>query len=81
MRPGSTTARPRAQAGRTGTCFVVIGLVVELPFLPRSVCLPVMARLWRPKQELSKVDLAPSMLRLLAACHWGRRIHIFADAA
>jgi hypothetical protein len=62
-----------------GTCFVVIGLVIELPFLARPVCLPVMARLWRPKQELSKVDIAASMLRLLAACHW--RIHVVADAA
>ncbi|MGW3722352.1 IS701 family transposase [Streptomyces sp. NPDC005133] len=64
-----------------GTCFVVIGLVIELPFLARPVCLPVMARLWRPKQELSKVDIAASMLRLLAACHWNRRIHVVADAA
>jgi hypothetical protein len=64
-----------------GTCFVVIGLVIELPFLARPVCLPVMARLWRPKQELSKVDIAASMLRLLAACHWDRRIHVVADAA
>ncbi|MFH9349623.1 transposase [Kitasatospora sp. NPDC017646] len=63
-----------------GTCFVVVGLVVELPFLARPVCLPVMARLWRPRQE-SKVDLAASMLRLLAACHHGRRIHVVADAA
>ncbi|MFJ8028314.1 transposase [Streptomyces sp. NPDC096311] len=36
-----------------GTCFVVLGLVVDLPFVARPVCLPVMARLWRPKQELS----------------------------
>ncbi|MGW0632348.1 hypothetical protein [Streptomyces sp. NPDC002758] len=43
--------------------------------------LPVMARLWRPKQEQSKVDLAPSMIRLLAACHHRRRIHVVADAA
>ncbi|TJZ93149.1 transposase [Actinacidiphila oryziradicis] len=64
-----------------GTCFVVIGLVIELPFLARPVYLPVMARLWRPKQELSKVDIAASMLRLLAACHWDRRIHVVADAA
>ncbi|MDX3228916.1 transposase [Streptomyces sp. ME19-01-6] len=27
-----------------GTCFVVLGLVVGLPFLARPVCLPVMAR-------------------------------------
>jgi hypothetical protein len=64
-----------------GTCFVVIRLVVELPFVARPVCLPVMARLWRRKQELGKVDIAASMLRLLAACHSGRRIHVVADAA
>ncbi|MFE5587143.1 transposase [Kitasatospora sp. NPDC056531] len=64
-----------------GTCFVVVGIVVQLPFLARPVCLPVMARLWRPKQEQSKVDLAASMIRLLAACHYGRRIHVVADAA
>jgi hypothetical protein len=64
-----------------GTCFVVLGLVLELPFLARPVCLPVLARLWRPGQEQSKVDLAASMIRLLAACHHGRRIHVVADAA
>ncbi|MEV0785466.1 transposase [Streptomyces sp. NPDC050423] len=64
-----------------GTCFVVLGLVVDLPFLARPVCLPVMARLWRPKQEQSKVDIAASMIRFLAACHHGRRIHVVADAA
>jgi hypothetical protein len=64
-----------------GTCFVVIGLVVELPVLARPVCLPVMARLWRPGQEQSKVDIAASMLRFLAACHHGRRLHVVADAA
>ncbi|MDJ0347641.1 transposase [Streptomyces sp. H10-C2] len=64
-----------------GTCFVVVGIIVQLPFLARPVCLPVMARLWRPKQEQSKVDLAASMLRLLAACHHTRRIHVVADAA
>jgi hypothetical protein len=64
-----------------GTCFVVLGLVIELPFLARPVCLPVMARLWRPGQEVSKVDIAASMIRLLAACHHGRRVHVVADAA
>jgi hypothetical protein len=71
-------ARGPKPVGR-GTCFVVIGLVVELPFLVRP-CLPVMARLWRPGQEQSK-DLAACMLRFLAACHHGRRIHVVADAA
>ncbi|KUO14373.1 IS701 family transposase [Streptomyces dysideae] len=64
-----------------GTCFVVLGLIVDLPFLPRSACLPVAARLHRPKGEQTKVELAASMTRFLAACHWGRRIDVVADAA
>lgn len=64
-----------------GTYFVVIGPVVELPVLAGPVCLPVTARLWRPGQEKSKVDIAASMLRFLAACHDGRRPHVVADAA
>jgi len=28
-----------------GTCFVVVGIVVQLPFCSRPACLPVMARL------------------------------------
>jgi hypothetical protein len=60
---------------------VVLGLIVELPFLTRPVCLPVMARLWRPKQGPSKVELAASMIRLLAACHHTRALHVVADAA
>jgi len=40
-----------------------------------------MARLWRPGQEVSEVDIAASMIRLLAACHHGRRLHVVADAA
>jgi hypothetical protein len=63
-----------------GTCFVVVGIVVELPFLTRPVCLPVAARLWRPKTGPSKVELAASMVRLLAVC-LDRRLHVVADAA
>ncbi|MFE7529659.1 transposase [Kitasatospora sp. NPDC057542] len=73
-------ARGSRPVGR-GTCFVVVGIVVQLPFLARPVCLPVMARLWRPQQEQSKAGLAASMIRLLAACHDGRHIHVVADAA
>ncbi len=64
-----------------GTCFVVIGIVVELPFCSRPVCLPVMARLWRPRQGQSKVEIAASMVRLLAVCHHTRTLHVVADAA
>ena len=63
-----------------GTCFVVVGIVLELPFLTRPVCLPVMARLWRPKMGPSKVELAASMVRLLAVC-LDRPLHVVADAA
>ena len=63
-----------------GTCFVVVGIVVELPFLTRPVCLPVMARLWRPNTGVSKVELAASMVRLLAVC-LNRPLHVVADAA
>ncbi|GAB3837613.1 hypothetical protein GCM10027610_040000 [Dactylosporangium cerinum] len=30
-------------------CWVVAGIVVQLPFLLWPVCLPVLARLWRPR--------------------------------
>ncbi len=64
-----------------GTCFVVVAIVVELPFASRPVALPVMARLHRPKQGPSKVEQASAMIRLLAACHHGRTVHVVADAA
>jgi hypothetical protein len=74
-------AAPGPKPVGRGTCFVVIGLIVELPVPARPVCLPVMARLWRPGQEQSKVAIAASMLRFLAACHHSRRLHVVADAA
>ncbi|MEV0372468.1 transposase [Streptomyces sp. NPDC050636] len=64
-----------------GTCFVVLGLIVDLPFMARPVCLLVAARLHRPKGEKTKAELAASMIRFLAACHWDRRIDVVADAA
>ncbi|WHM41069.1 transposase [Streptomyces sp. BPTC-684] len=73
-------ARGPRPIGR-GCCFVVLGLRVRLPFLARSVCLPVMARLWRPGGEKSKVELAASMIRMLSACHGHRKLHVVADAA
>ncbi|MGW1055780.1 transposase [Streptomyces sp. NPDC002521] len=63
-----------------GTCFVVVGIGVKLPFLTRPVCLPVMARLWLPKTGPSKVELAASMVKLLAVC-LDRLLHVVADAA
>jgi DDE superfamily endonuclease len=33
-----------------GHRWVVVGAIVRLPFVPRAVCLPILARLWLPGQ-------------------------------
>jgi hypothetical protein len=33
-----------------GNCWVIAGIAVDLPFCSRPVCLPVLARLWRPRR-------------------------------
>ncbi|MFD2119859.1 transposase [Streptomyces cirratus] len=48
-----------AKAGGRGTCSVVVGIIVELPFCSRPVCLPVMARLWRPRPARPKSSWPP----------------------
>jgi len=64
-----------------GCCFVVAGIVVELPFLTRPVCLPVAARLWRPKSGPTKVEIAAALVKQLAAWNRDRMVHVVADAA
>lgn len=64
-----------------GTCFVVLGLIVELPFCTRPFCLPVAVRLWRPKTGPTKVDIAAALVKQLAIWHRDRPIHVVADAA
>jgi hypothetical protein len=64
-----------------GNCWVVAGILVDLPFLAhRSVCLPVLARLWQPKQLRSKPALARELVDLLAARFGDRQLHLVADA-
>ncbi|MFI6636314.1 transposase [Nonomuraea fuscirosea] len=63
-----------------GTCFVTAGIVVHLPFLPRAVCLPVLARLYL-KDGPGKVAIAAELIGLLAGVLPERRIHVVADAA
>jgi hypothetical protein len=58
----------------------VAGIVVELPFLSRPVCLPVLARLWRPRRT-GKIAYAREMAELLAARYPDRRVHVVGDAA
>ena len=75
-----------------GNNWVVVGIVVKPWFLERSVCLPVLFRLWRPKrkdipkgqsdpQRPGKPQLAREMIDLLAARLQGRRIAVVGDAA
>jgi DDE superfamily endonuclease len=64
-----------------GNTWVVVAVVVRLPFLPRSVALPVLARLWRGKGTASRTDLALEMVNDLAAVFPGRDVHVVADAA
>lgn len=63
-----------------GTCFVVAGIVVDLPFLSRPVCLPILARLWRPRHA-GKIALAREMAERIAARYPDRSIHVVGDAA
>lgn len=40
--------------------WVVLGVLVDLPFIThRSVCVPVLARLWRPKRTATRLDSSP----------------------
>ncbi|MGH3634868.1 MAG: IS701 family transposase, partial [Mycobacterium sp.] len=81
MRPGSTTVPRGEKPVGYGVCFVVAGIIVELPFLTRPVCLPVAARLWRPKTGPTKVEIAAAMVKQLAAWNRDRTVHVVADAA
>jgi hypothetical protein len=74
------SARGKAPVG-FGVCFVVAGIVVELPFCTRPFCLPVAVRLWRPKTGPTKVEIAAALVKLLAAWNRDRRINVVADAA
>jgi SRSO17 transposase len=77
---------PTAPAGRRigwGHCWVVVGILVKLPFVPhRQVCLPVLARLWHPRDaDHTKLVLAHQMIRLVAARYPNRQVDVVADAA
>jgi hypothetical protein len=86
------TANSAQAAVAWGNNWVVVGIIVEPWFLERSVCLPVLFRLWQPKrkdipkgkrdaQRPGKPDLAREMIDLLASRLPGRRIDVVGDAA
>jgi len=49
-----------------GNRWVIVGIVVELPFCSHPVCLPVLFRLWRGKGTDSPVRLAGELFSILA---------------
>src|SRR4029079_17449160 len=63
-----------------GNCWVVAGIVVQLPFLSRPVCLSVLARLWRPRHT-GKIAHARELAELIAARYPDRIVHVVGDAA
>ena len=73
------SAKGRDGIGR-GNCFVIVGIVVALPFLARQICLPVLFRLHIPKVSASKTEQARELVGLLAAALPGRRLHVVGDA-
>jgi hypothetical protein len=74
------SAKGRDGLGR-GNCFVVVGLVVAVPFLTRAICLPVLFRLHIPKSGISKPDAARALVGLLARAFPEHTIDVVADAA
>jgi hypothetical protein len=87
------TANNEKAAVAWGNNWVVVGICIKLPFLERTVCLPVLFRLWRPRRpEYAKIDkpdperpskpvIARELVDLLIAGLSGRRIDLVGDAA
>jgi hypothetical protein len=73
------SARGRDGAGR-GNCSVIVGIVVQLPFPARQICLPVLFRLHIPKVSASKTEQARELVDLPAAALRGRTLHVAGDA-
>ena len=64
-----------------GNRWVIVGIVVALPFCTRPVCLPVLFRLWGGKGTDSPVRLARQLITLLANEFPDHTIHAVGDAA
>jgi hypothetical protein len=87
------TANSEKAAVAWGNNWVVVGICVKLPVLERTVCLPVLFRLWRPRRpEYAKADkpdrerpakpvMAREMVDLLATRLRERQLDVVGDAA
>ena len=64
-----------------GNSFVCLGILVRLRDSQRTVCLPLLFRLWRAGEGApTKVDLAHELIGLVAARFARRRIELVADS-
>jgi SRSO17 transposase len=77
----SVAGGPKSMRTAWGNSWVVAGAVVELPFLERAVCLPILFRLWRPGEGPTQVELACELVAVIAAADPGRRLVVLADGA
>jgi hypothetical protein len=75
---GSAPSRNKLAFGHR---WVLVGVIVQVPFLSRPVCLPVLCRRWQGKGTASTVELAAHMITVIAARVPRRRVHVVADAA
>lgn len=73
-------AQGPAKLGR-GNRWVIVGIVMKLPFCTHPVCLPVLFRLWGGKGAASPVELAREMLAALAEAFGHKHVHAVGDAA
>ena len=81
----AVTSSKRHKNFRFGLNWVVVGLVVHLPFRPdRYFCLPVLWRVYRKKGSAGhckRTALAAELARLVAACLPDRECWLVGDAA
>ena len=75
---GSAAGRQKFTYGHR---WVVVGVLISLPFLSRPVCLPVLCRRWQGKGTPTPMALACAMVTMIAGRLPGRRVHVVADAA
>jgi hypothetical protein len=61
--------------------WVVLGVLVDLPWCRRPVCLPILARLWRPGHTAGRLGLGCELVRLVAQHLGARRIDLVCDGA
>jgi SRSO17 transposase len=77
----SQSGGPKSMCTAWGNSWVAAGVVVELAFLERAVCLPVLFRLWRPGQGPTQVALAAELVGVIAQACPDRRLIVLADGA